>query len=224
MGILDEDNVQKVLALAKDLASGRTDEGLDKAAEILLHTIDEGSIDSEILVTAASYLLQGSHSSKIETKKEAISLINKAVALAPDNIVVLETAIHCYELVQNDFPEKLNDVIRLCLKVLDLNPDHVECMITLATYRENPSVALSLEDTIRMLEWAQELEPNNIYVAFTLARLYSEAGLHRKARKLYQQVESNSKPDSEEYLDARNQTQSLNTKNERKKYRKYSKN
>lgn len=222
--MMDEEKIQKIMGLARELASCRTDEGLDKAAKILLHAIKQGYENPESLVTAANYLLQGSQMSKIETKKEAISLVDKAISLGTHNITILESAIHCYELILNDFPEKINNIIQLCLKVIESNPEHIDCMVTLATHRDHPSVALSLDEAIKMLEWAREIEPANSYVAFTLVRLYSEAGEYRKARRLYKQGVFHLKPNSIQATPHDYQEKSWHPKIKRKKYRKYGKN
>jgi predicted Zn-dependent protease len=85
-------------------------------------------------------------------------------------------------------------------------------------------VALSLDDTIRMLEWAEDIDPSNVYVTFTLARLYTEAGQHEKARKLFKQITKNSQSASPEVQDALNQVKSRQAQDKHKRYRKYSKN
>lgn len=201
---------QKILALARDLARERTDEGLNKAAEILLHLIDEGCEDPEVLIIAATYMLQGSWMSKFGAKKEAVAMVDKAISRVTDKVSLLESAVHCYELTLNEFPDRLNDILQICLRILELDPEHIESMITLADHRENPRVALPLADAIRMMEWAQEIAPGNIYVNFTLARLYHEAGQHQKARRLYQKSvvgsESNSEKPKSSNMPYRNQT------------------
>lgn len=213
--------VQQLLALAEELASQHTDSALDKAADILLHLVNTGCEDPEILVNAAIYLLHGPRASEYGIKQKAISLADKATALASDNISILEKAIACYEIALGDFPEKLNVIIRLSLKMLEINPHHIEAMITLAYHREHPSIALSLADTIRMLEWAKEVEPDNLYVNFSLGRLYIEAGKYSQANVLYQQVLASSDPNSLEALDARNKIKSLHSKSKIKRHPKY---
>jgi tetratricopeptide (TPR) repeat protein len=185
---VDADRIRKLLALAKDFASKQTDEGIDRAAEILLRSIDNGCEDPETLVTAASYLLQGSKVSQDEVKKKAASLADKAALQATGNVPVLEKAISCYELILDDYPDKINDIIGLCLNILNSNPNHIESMIILAGHRKHPSVSLSLGDATRMLEWALETEPDNLLVAYSLARLYVESRRYKRARELFQQV------------------------------------
>jgi thioredoxin-like negative regulator of GroEL len=63
-------------------------------------------------------------------------------------------------------------------------------MLALASHREHPVVKLSLEDAIRMMEWARDIEPGNHLVAFTLARLYVETGMLQEAKALYNQINS----------------------------------
>jgi len=218
---MGDSTVQKLLALAEELASKQTDSELNKAADILLHLINTGCEDPEILVRAATYLLQGPRRSEFSIKQKAISLLDKVVALSPDNISVLEKALACYELTLNDFPEKLNIIVRLALKILEIDPDHIEAMITLAYHREHPCVALSLADTIRMLEWAREVEPDNFYVSFSLARLYIEAGKYNLANSQFQQVLANSEPDSWEALDAGYKIKFLHSKSKIKRHPKY---
>jgi tetratricopeptide (TPR) repeat protein len=194
--MIKEEKARKLLALASELASQRTDIGLDKAAEVLLFLLEEGYQRPDALISAATFLLQGSHSTDYAWQEKAISLVDKAVFLETENIPLLERAIQCYELVLNTFPDKMNDIIRVCLRILDLDPDHVESMITLAYHREHPYVALDLEDTIRMLEWAKEVDPDNSYIDITLARLYSEAGHIGKARELLKQAMDSMETDS----------------------------
>ncbi len=187
---MDQETCRKLLFLAKDLAAGRTDQGLDKAIDILTKAIGAGCQDPRVLVTAASYLLQSSQATKPGMREKALSLASQAVALSPNNIRILEEAVACYELTLGDFPEKLEDVLKLYLQMLDLNPDHIVAMLALANHREHPCVRLSLEDAIGMLEWAKEIEPTNHLVAFTLARLYVEAGRLEEAKVLYEQISS----------------------------------
>ncbi len=213
---------RKLLALAKDLAREHTDEGLDRAAEILLHLIDEGCEDPEVLIKAATYLLQGSWMSKYGTKKEAVALLDKALPMIPENLALLEAAIHGYELTLRDFPEKLNAILQLSLQILQFNPDHIESMITLADHREHPQVALSLTEAIRMMEWAQEVEPRNPYVNFTLVRLYNEAGQLRKAKRLYKQSVLNNL--NVQHLGKPDQPASANPKFRNRRYRRYGSN
>lgn len=219
----NEESIRGVLHLAQSLAAQRTDEGLYHAAELLLRTIDEGCDDPEILVTGASYLLQGPLASKLETKKKAISLMDKAAVFDFDNVSVLEMVIECYELVLYDFPDKIKDILRLCLKVLDLDPEQVNCMITLARHRKDPNVALSLEDTIGMLEWAHDVEPTDKMVDLTLYQLYIEAGNYDKALNIHQEVIDRPKPAEKDEL-IHQQMQSLQSKSRLKRYRKYSRN
>lgn len=216
-----EEKVQKLLVLAKEQARQRNDKGLTKAAEILLQLIDQGSNDPEVLIYAATYLLQGPKAADIEVKKKAIYLLDKATSLAPDDIFISEGAIHGYELVLNDFPEKLDNIIQLCLHVLDLDPNHIECMITLAHHREHPSVALSLADTIRMLEWAKEVEPDNVFVDLALARLYTENAQYGEAKKLYRSIIQNSGTGDKESKNAQHGINTLRSKSRTKKSRKY---
>ena len=213
-----DDRTQKLLALAGELAGQHTDAGLDKAADLLISAVNQGLENPELLVTAAAYLLQGSRGFTYEVRKQAVRLIEKAVSLAPDDESILETAVHCYVLILNDFPEKSNDIIHLSLKILNLNPDHTEAMITLASHREHPGVKLSLTDSIRMLEWAKEIEPDNIYVTFALARLCLENRNYTKARNLYQEVVASNAPESLETLDAQALLKSLKPRNRHRKY------
>jgi tetratricopeptide (TPR) repeat protein len=221
---VDGEKVRKLLALAKDLARQNNDKGLDKATEILLHTIDEGFQEPELLVTAATYLLQSSWRSKYSIKKQALDLTDQAVALASDDLSVLEAAVHCYELTLNDFPEKLNEIIRLNLKILDLDPENVDAMVTLASHREHPRVALSLDDAIRMMEWAQDVAPGNNIVAFILSRLYMEAGKHEEAKKLYKQVLQNGEINPIEDTGYNQRSKSNRNQSQIKRYRKYGRN
>jgi tetratricopeptide (TPR) repeat protein len=221
LGDIREGKFRKLLFLAKDLASQRSDKGLDKAADILLQIIDKGCEDPEILVCAATYLLQGSRTSDYSIKYKAVTLTDKAVAAAQNNIAILERAIQCYELALKDFPEKINEIIHLSLVILNEDPDHVESMITLAYHREHPSVTLSIEDAIRMLEWAKEVKPGNVFVDFALARLYAEAGKFGAAKKLYKQVAETSKPGSQDSVKAHLQMKSIRDKSRQKKHRQY---
>jgi len=204
----NHENTQRILIFAQNLANQRTDEGLHHAARMLLQVIHGGCNDPEILVTAASYLLQGPGASKLEIKKNAVSLVDKAMAQNIEKISILEMAIECYELVLHDFPDKIKDILRLCLKVLDLDPEHANCMVTLARHRKDPNVALSLEDTIRMLEWAHDVEPMNKTVDLTLYELYIEKGMYDKAHNIY-----DTQP-----------LQSLQSKSHIKRHRKFSRN
>ena len=129
-------------------------------------------------------------------------MLIRAVCLDSENINTLENAIQCYELVLDNFPVKLNDIIRISLKILDIDSDHVEAMITLACYRDHPLVSLDLEDAIRMLEWAKDIEPNNLMVNLTLAKLYSESGQIGKSRSLFRQVIKHSESGSCGLLDS----------------------
>ena len=216
-----EAEVNRLIDMAKDLASRHNDAGMEKAAEIMLYLINAGHENPEILVSAASYLLQGPSGNKRKIKDQAVALIDKALSFAPENISILERAILSYELVLNDFPDKLNDIIRLCLKILDLDPDHVNCMVTLAYHRHHPGVALKSIDAIQMLEWAKEVEPNNILVDSALARLYMESGNYRRARSLYQKIIANTDSDSMESLDAQRQIKSVRPESRFKRRRKY---
>jgi tetratricopeptide (TPR) repeat protein len=217
---METERLGKLLALAKDLANQHTDEGLDKAADVLLHAVDEGCGDPEVLVAAAVFLLQGSRAARYDVKKKAIGLVDKAVSTDTNNIHTLEKAISCYELVLNDFPSKLDDIIKLSLKILDLDPDHVDSMITLANHRNSPGVSLSLADTTRMLEWAREVEPDNVFAAYTLARLYAEARQYQKARTLYQQIMANGSDQAKEAVSTEKQLKSK-SKSKNKQVRKY---
>jgi hypothetical protein len=116
-----EGKVKRLLALARYLARKHSDKDLEKAAEILLHLIDNGCANPEVYIDAATYLLQGPKTSHPETRQKAISLIDQSVALAPDNLAILESAIRCYELILGDFPEKQNEIIQLSLKILDVD-------------------------------------------------------------------------------------------------------
>jgi tetratricopeptide (TPR) repeat protein len=214
-----EARVRKMLALARELAAQHSDKSLERAADILLHLVSEGVKDPGILVKAAEYLLQGPHSQDTETRAQAVSLIDQAVNSVPDNIVILEAAVHCYELTLNTYPDKLNNIICLCLKILDLDPDNVEAMITLAFHREHPGVALELGDAIRMLEWAKEVAPNNILVDFTLGRLYAESGQYNLAKRSFRKATSKTDPRSTEAADSQHYLKSLRSKS--RKYRKY---
>jgi tetratricopeptide (TPR) repeat protein len=185
---MEEDQIKKLLDLARDQAGKHTDEALRKASDILLHAIDQGCNDPQILLVAGSFILQGPPDNNSRTREKAITLIDKAVKEAPEDISILEKAVHCYELILNDQPEKLNDLLNICLKILNLNPEHIESMITLANHRNHPAVTLSLDEAIRMLQWAVEVEPNNKMAAATLARLYLEAGQYNKARGLFKKV------------------------------------
>ncbi len=218
-----DENARNLLSLAKEMAGQLNDAGLDSAAGILVRAIDEGCQYPELLVSAATYLLQGSRGTLFAVKKKAVSLVDRAVALAPEDVSILEMAVHCYELVLNDFPDRLNDIIRLSLRILDLDPDHVDAMITLAGHREHPRVKLSLEDAIRMLEWAQEVAPDNVYVAFSLTRLYMEARQYDEARKTYRRVVSGTGPGSARTPNTQFLSQSLHPKRPRK-HRRYGKN
>jgi tetratricopeptide (TPR) repeat protein len=223
---MERKTIEELLSLARDIASGKTDEELDKAIEILLYAIGNGCDDPEVLVTAASLLLQGSRSADPDIKKKAIQMVDKSMALEPDMIPVLEQAIACYELTLNDFPDKLDNIVKLCFRILDINPDHIESMLILANQRNRPGVTLSLEDAIGMLEWAQEVEPENKFVTFTLARLYLESGRFAEAKTLFSHIISSS-PGSKEADNAQREINSLrftNKKSGKIRYRKYGRN
>jgi tetratricopeptide (TPR) repeat protein len=192
---MDKEKCRKLLFLAEELAANHTDKGLDQAIDILTGAIDEGCQDPRILVTAANYLLQSARATRPGIGEKALELASQAVALAPESIPVLEEAVACFELRLDDYPEKLEDVLKLYLKILDLNPDHIEAMLILANHREHPCVRLSLEDAIGMLEWAKQIDPANHFVAFTLARLYVETGKLQEAKDLYEQINSSSSDD-----------------------------
>ncbi len=223
---MDQETCRKLLYLAKDLAAGRTDQGLDKAIDILTKAIDAGCQDPRVLVTAASYLLQSSQVARPGVREKALSFASQAVALSPNNIRILEEAVACYELTLGDFPEKLEDVLKLYLQLLDLNPDHIAAMLALANHREHPCVRLSLEDAIGMLEWAKEIEPTNHLVAFTLARLYVEAGRLQEAKVLYEQISSSSQESSGTMpkRDENKPSKSTTTKSKRITHRRLSRN
>jgi tetratricopeptide (TPR) repeat protein len=221
---VDGEKVRKILALAKELAKQNTDKGLDKATEILLRTIDEGFQDPELLVTAATYLLQSSWRSKHGIKKQAIDLVDRVAASTSDDISVLEAAVHCYELTLNDFPEKFNEIIRLNLRILDLDPENIDAMVTLASHREHPGVALSLDDAIRMVEWAQDVAPGNNIVAYTLSRLYMEAGKYEAAKKLYNDVLQNDEANPKKIKGPDQPSKSDRARSQTKRYRKYGRN
>ncbi len=207
-----EAKVRKMLALARELAGQHSDKSLERAADVLLHLVREGVEDPEVLIKAAEYLLQGPHSHDSQIKTQVISLVDRAVSTLPDNIAILEAAIHCYELTLSSYPDKLNDIIHLCLKILDLDPDNVEAMITLAFHREHPGVALELGDAIRMLEWAKEVDPDNRLVDFTLGRLYAESGQYNRAKKLFREVTARTDPESAEATDSQHYLKSLRAK------------
>jgi cytochrome c-type biogenesis protein CcmH/NrfG len=94
-------------------------------------------------------------------------------------------------------------------------------MITLAYHREHPGVALSLNDTIRMLEWAHEVDPSNVLVNLALARLYSEKGQYDKARMLYRKTLLQVNPNSFEAMNTQSQIGSFNSRPKTKKVRKF---
>jgi tetratricopeptide (TPR) repeat protein len=194
---MERKTIEDLLSLARDVASGKSDQNLDRATEILLYAIRGGCQDPEVLVTAASCLLQGSLAGDPNIKKKAAGLVDRAIALEPDRVPVLEEAIACYELVLNDIPDKLQEIIKLCFKILDLDPNHIESMVTLANLKDRPGATLSLEDSIAMMEWAYEIEPGSTFVAFTLARLYMEAGRFSEAKVLFAHIMSSS-PGSKE--------------------------
>ncbi len=151
-----------------------------------------------------------------------MDILVKAIEdIKAENIEILENAIHCYELTLSSFPEKINEIIRLCLKILDIDPDHIESMIIIANHREHPYVALNLPDAVRMLEWAKEVEPNNTLIDFALARLYIEAGRVVEAKKLFKKVVNDSQPGSKDALDALRQIKTIRDQNKHKRYRKY---
>lgn len=185
---MERGNIEKLLSLARELAVDKTDEGLNKAIEILFYTIDEGCEDPEVLVTAGAFLLQSSQAVDLHIREKAIQLVDKAMAFQPEKVPVLEDAIDCYELVLNDFPDKLDDIVKVCFRILEINPDHVESMVILANSRNRLGVTLSLEDAIGMLEWACEVEPDNTLAASTLARLLLEAGRFNEAKTLFSRV------------------------------------
>jgi hypothetical protein len=120
------EKTRHILALAREMASQHNDIGQDKAADILLNLIRLGNQVPEILIQAAAYLLQGLHSQDIHTQYQAISYLDQAITKISDDISLLENAIQSYELDLARFPDRIDNVIRLCLKILDLNPDHVE--------------------------------------------------------------------------------------------------
>ena len=192
---MEKKNLEELLSLARDIASSKTDEGLNKATEILLYAINKGCEDPEVLVTTADFLLQSPRAAETGIEIEAIKLVDKALEFESDKVSVLEEAIACYELTLSDFPGQLDKIIKVCYRILNLNPDHVESMLILANQRGRPGVTLTLEDTIGMLEWAQELAPANMFVAFTLARVYLEAGRFTEAKSLFARISSTS-PDS----------------------------
>jgi tetratricopeptide (TPR) repeat protein len=217
---MENERIVKLLDLARDQATKRTDEGLKKAADILLHAIDQGCDDPQVMVTAASYVLQGPLITKDEIRERALFLLDKAVFLAPEDIDILENAVPSYELIVNDSPDKLDKLINICLKILEQDSNHIESMITLANHRGHPGVTLSLSDAIRMLEWATEVEPNNKFAASTLGRLYLEAGQYKKARAILKKVVSKFNPDSGNNSGVKDLTQSF-SKGKIKRRRKY---
>lgn len=216
-----EGNTRKMIDLARELAGQHTDAGLNKAAEIMLHLIETGHEDPEILIYAAMYLLQGPRGGSSETRNQALAMVDKATASMPENITLLKNAVFCYEMAIGDFPDKIDDIIRLCLKILDIDPDNVEAMITLACHRNHPGVALDYGDAIRMLEWAKEIEPDNMLVYFTLARLHMEAGHYKQARQIYRQIITHTESYSRDSLNARHQLKSIRPKSKYKRLRKY---
>jgi tetratricopeptide (TPR) repeat protein len=218
---MDKERVQILLSLARDLASQRTDAGLTKAFTIIANLIDEGCQDAEVLILAASCLLQGPQGLERQVRQKAISLVDEAVTLAPENISVLENAIDCYVLILKEFPDKLDEIVRLSLNILDLDPCNVEAMITLATYRNHPRVNLSLEDTIGMMEWAKEIKPANIIIHFTLAKLYGEAGKLEKAQALYAEIVPEAPLNLPQETPLPGESPPSRRKSSRKPYRKY---
>jgi tetratricopeptide (TPR) repeat protein len=142
--MMDKEKHRKLLFLAKEMAAKHTDQDLNQAIDILTQAIDEGCEDPRLLVTTATYLLQSSRMAKRSVIEKALELAAKAASLSPQNIPILEEAVACYELTLSDFPDKLEDVLKLYLKILDLNPDHVGAMLALASHREHPVVKLSL--------------------------------------------------------------------------------
>jgi tetratricopeptide (TPR) repeat protein len=218
----ESEGLKNLLRLARDLATRPGVHGADKAAEILLQAIKEGNEEPELLVDAAAYLLQSTGGHKYAIRKQAIELVDRAVAQAPEDLGILESAIHCYELTLHDFPEKFNEIIRLNLKVLDIDPENIDAMVTLASHREHPGVALSLEDAIRMLEWAQDIDSDNNIVAFALSRLYMEAGQYEEGKKLYERVLQNSEP--RKASPGALPVKPLRAKTKLKRYRKYGRN
>jgi hypothetical protein len=69
---------------------------------------------------------------------------------------------------------RLDDIVWLSVIILNLDPCDIESMLIIANHREHPYVKLSLTDTLAMMEWAREIEPDNVYVAHIIARLYLE--------------------------------------------------
>jgi hypothetical protein len=69
---------------------------------------------------------------------------------------------------------RLDDIIRLSVVILNLDPCDIESMLIIAHHREHPYVKLPLTDAIAMMEWAREIEPDNVYVACIIERLYLE--------------------------------------------------
>jgi tetratricopeptide (TPR) repeat protein len=203
---MGDKETRKLLASAHEFAMQRTDKGLDKAAEMLLHLVDNGCEHPEVLIKTATYLLQGSHGREPEIHYKVALMLDKIAVKPPDDINLIEEALHNYELIQSDHPEKLNNIIRLCLTILNTNPDHVESMTVLARNRKHFEVALSLEDAIRMLEWAHELEPDNILAALTLANLYIEAGKYASANSIYRKINKIAREDSQAALKKQNQS------------------
>jgi tetratricopeptide (TPR) repeat protein len=224
MGSEADEEIKKVLDLAKEMADLHTGDGIDKAAEILMHSIAAGCQNPAVLITAAAYLLQGSQRNELETRKKAVEMVERALSLSTEDIHLLESALHSYEILQNAFPEKLREIIRLAHKLVNVDPEHVEAMVILATHKENPDVALSLGDAIRMMEWAQEIAPSNNIVAFTLSKLYYEAGYYRKARILHKRVVENSRPDSDANLKETQQDWAARVKSQKKDRPKFGRN
>lgn len=218
-------NIENLLSLARELAANKTDEGLDKAIEILLYTIDKKCEDPEVLVTAATFVLQSSQAANLGARERAIQMVDRAIAHQPDRVAVLEDAIDCYELALNDFPDKLDEIVKVCFRILEVNPDHVESMVILATNRDRPGVALSLDDAIGMMEWACDIEPDNALAALTLTHLLLEAERFNEAKTLFTRIVA--EPSGSKAITRQNgvtSSRSAKMKSMMLRYRRYSRN
>lgn len=129
--------------------------------------------------------LLGVIKAQLKNYEVAIKLFEKAIKLNPDAIEAYvdlhRTLAKIYERKQNYF----NKFVENSLKILEINPSHLEVLTRLAGVYKNDN---QFSKAIPLYEKLIDLEPNNLHHVNNYATILANLGRNEEAKKFYKDI------------------------------------
>ncbi len=156
--------------------TGEYRKALDIYQELIKNHGETGEVDQLI---AYCYYQLGLYGSDEDDYKEAVTWIERAIALSPMNSQLYDILGELHSIGTLDYEAS----IKAYRTAIDHNPNNVHALVSGAGLYGVPEDVITLEEAINWLEQAVQIEPDNANNHFNLGVRYNEAGQLSKAKQ-----------------------------------------